>query len=71
MLLDLQGVCIEDIPSDFEHTLTKSLPVNGGNVIAVECDSPLGKWLASIGFVFNMPRKEGVPKTWAWIVIFR
>lgn len=70
MLGSIQDISIEDIPDEFVDEL--ELPNNGGNVISVWKDrTPFSMWLASIGFVFNMPEKEGVPKNWAWLVIFR
>jgi hypothetical protein len=71
MLLNLQGICIEDIPAELRGDL--ELTNNGGNVISVDKGSALGDWLQSsdFAFEFDMPRKEGYPKTWAWLVVFR
>lgn len=71
MLGKIQSICVEDIPKEFHDWVFPKLSSNGGNVIYIEHEYPFSNWLVSQGFVFDMPRREDLPKTWAWLVIFR
>lgn len=68
-MFDVQAINIEELPEKLRtKSLYDSLQNNGGNVIAVEKYTKLGKYLSGIGFKFN--RGPDV-RPWAWLVIFR
>lgn len=62
-MTQVPGFNIEDIPEEISDSLWKELPINGGNCISIDADSPFGKWLKTQGVIFT--------KNWEWIVIWR
>lgn len=68
-MFNVQAIDITDLPEKFRtKSLYKVLKNNGGNVIYVEKETELGRYLGNKGFRFNRG-SDRFP--WDWLVIFR
>lgn len=60
-----QDINIEDIPDKLaDAEVWPKLEVNGGNVLSVDKDTNLGKFLIKNGYDFG-------DKDWGWLVVYR
>jgi|PlaIllAssembly_1097288.scaffolds.fasta_scaffold394291_4 hypothetical protein len=64
IIYTVQGINIEDVPTEFEDEIWPKLSTNGGNCLSVYRSTAFGQWLETQGFDF-----EG--KSWAWLVVWR